>query len=184
MGVRMGLMATILAIAVTAPAADAKPSREDIQGAIMQQLQQAKTPADHQWENRLLIVGREGASELQRKRDGSRFSRVFDRRASGLAERKLIVFDDYAQRPEMRAVPAISLAVGADGVASLNMLQLSAFEHMRPAEGEGFQMILIGLDGEVKQRWDGPVSEEMVFAAIDAMPMRRSQVQTDAPAAE
>ena len=42
--------------------------------------------------------------------------------------------------------------------------------------GEGFQAVLIGKDGGEKARWTAPVDPQAVFADIDRMPMRRSEM--------
>lgn len=43
-----------------------------------------------------------------------------------------------------------------------------------------FHVLLIGKDGRVKLRHEKPVSAEELFATIDAMPMRRSEMQVKA----
>ena len=46
----------------------------------------------------------------------------------------------------------------------------------RLRRGEGFQAVLIGKDGGEKARWTAPVDPQAVFADIDQMPMRRSEM--------
>jgi hypothetical protein len=41
----------------------------------------------------------------------------------------------------------------------------------------GFQVVLIGLDGTVKQRWDSLPEAEDLFSIIDAMPMRQRELK-------
>ena len=38
---------------------------------------------------------------------------------------------------------------------------------------EDMRLTLIGLDGEIKERWDGVTDPLLIFDAIDAMPMRQ-----------
>lgn len=38
-------------------------------------------------------------------------------------------------------------------------------------------VLLVGKDGGVKERWDDQVDPQTVFALIDAMPMRRSEMR-------
>ena len=40
-----------------------------------------------------------------------------------------------------------------------------------------FEVILIGKDGGVKARWDGPADIDGVFALIDSMPMRQKEMK-------
>lgn len=41
----------------------------------------------------------------------------------------------------------------------------------------GFEILLIGLDGGVKLRQDKVIDAETLFARIDAMPMRRQELE-------
>jgi len=48
----------------------------------------------------------------------------------------------------------------------------------RDVLGEGnLSVTLVGFDGGVKERWDGVVDPQVVFDAIDAMPMRQRELQ-------
>lgn len=46
---------------------------------------------------------------------------------------------------------------------------------------EEFAVILIGKDGGEKHRWGRPVSAEIVYGLIDAMPMRQAEVNRQKP---
>ena len=46
---------------------------------------------------------------------------------------------------------------------------------------QGFEVLLIGKDGGVKLRQRQPVAAETLFATIDAMPMRRREMDKQAP---
>ena len=48
------------------------------------------------------------------------------------------------------------------------------------APADGWQLLLIGKDGGVKRRWSSRARVEEIFACIDAMPMRRSEVRARA----
>jgi hypothetical protein len=41
----------------------------------------------------------------------------------------------------------------------------------------GWQTALVGKDGGVKARWASPVDPDDIFALIDAMPMRRDEME-------
>jgi hypothetical protein len=40
-----------------------------------------------------------------------------------------------------------------------------------------FQVVLVGKDGHSTLQWSKPVSSEVLFAAIDKMPMRRDEMR-------
>ncbi len=44
-----------------------------------------------------------------------------------------------------------------------------------PIRDAKFEMLLIGKDGGIKQRWTGAVPLEDIFALIDGMPMRQAE---------
>ena len=44
-------------------------------------------------------------------------------------------------------------------------------------EPQGFEVLLVGKDGGVKLRQGQPVTAETLFAKIDAMPMRRREME-------
>lgn len=43
--------------------------------------------------------------------------------------------------------------------------------------GDAFQVVLVGKDGHIAERWSSPVSLSTVFALIDRMPMRRDEMR-------
>lgn len=54
------------------------------------------------------------------------------------------------------------------------------FEGLFKSDINELKVSLIGLDGEVKQIWDGVVEPQKVFDAIDAMPMRQRELKQEA----
>lgn len=86
--------------------------------------------------------------------------------AAGLKERDTIVI--LATRSEVALVP------GTEAVR----VPAEAIEQARQACGvkKGpAALVLIGKDGGVKSTWNGAVEPEVIFAAIDAMVMRRQE---------
>ncbi len=43
-------------------------------------------------------------------------------------------------------------------------------------EEKGFAVVLVGKDGSVKKVWKDPVDPKQIFTVIDAMPMRRDEM--------
>lgn len=65
---------------------------------------------------------------------------------------------------------------GADGAVSPNQKTDSLWERFDVSETE-FAFILLGKDGGVKLRSDGPVPPSEVFSLIDSMPMRQEEMR-------
>lgn len=52
-------------------------------------------------------------------------------------------------------------------------------EQSLETNGNDFSLILIGKDGGVKTRWREIVQPEVLFSAIDEMPMRQSEIEDE-----
>lgn len=86
-----------------------------------------------------------------------------------MAERRLVVEGPDAADP--RVAEQRRLLAGER--AGLDDRRLEVEERFsRP-----FAVALIGLDGGEKQRWTEPVPAATLFAAVDAMPMRRRELR-------
>ncbi len=48
-------------------------------------------------------------------------------------------------------------------------------------EGQGFRVVLVGKDGDVKRESSAPLSAVGLFGTIDAMPMRKQELRRRAP---
>lgn len=85
---------------------------------------------------------------------------------AGMAERDTVII--LATRENVEVAPGVEVVrVPADALA-----QARKACGVRPGPGA---LVLIGKDGGVKDAWNGPVEPEVVFAAIDAMVMRRQE---------
>jgi hypothetical protein len=116
--------------------------------------------AQFQWEKRLLVL-------LVEANDGSLTKQVdmLAQAQDGLAERDMIVL--AVQGNDVRSV-----------YGSTDGLDAQALRTNLGGDDAGpFEAVLIGKDGGVKQRWPQPVSTEELFAIIDAMPMRASEMR-------
>ena len=110
-------------------------------------------------------------------------------------KRVLLVFVPRADHPKVLAQEAM-LNANADGLAERHMTVIRVFadgrvavdttEHDRSAEtfyrrfgisDDAFRVVLVGKDGGVKLESGDVVSRDELFSLIDAMPMRRYEMQ-------
>lgn len=92
---------------------------------------------------------------------------LFNDQRSGFDERKTVVFTISGGREPMAFIGYASLPFGAG-----RDLQ-SKFS---PAP-QGLTVVLIGLDGTEKGRWQHPVDPQVLFDLIDTMPMRQEEAK-------
>ena len=120
----------------------------------------AQSLTDHIWENRLVIVFDQSASQSQLMSQ----QRLLDACADGLSERKIVTY--YVTKQS-------AYAKYGD---RLEEVDLDLFERV-VSVSEEFETILVGLDGGIKRRYDQPVACNDVFALIDSMPMRQAEIR-------
>ncbi len=104
------------------------------------------------WKKRVIILGANDTTNknLQRQME------IFTQDSVGMEERDLLV-------------------IGLEEAIKLNILDKSYAR--RPFPDSGYTFYLRGKDGGIKYESDNPVSLENLFAIIDAMPMRRSEMK-------
>ena len=115
----------------------------------------------YHWQNRIVLVFDQSLDTalLQKQRQW------LEQEHGGCVERALIVAylaRDGADTSEEWTIPVEEAA------------RLRAEMHMPSGQ---FQVVLIGKDGGVKRRWDGPVAPRDLFGVIDAMPMRQQEMR-------
>ncbi|EFL89658.1 DUF4174 domain-containing protein [Ahrensia sp. R2A130] len=117
--------------------------------------------ADLQWKNRILLMFAKSRSDasLDKQVDVLREVRP------ELRERDLIVLRT-AGNEETRA---------AIGYTSLNNGAARQLRQRFKPESSRLTIILVGKDGQEKQRWNRVVEPEEIFKIIDAMPMRQQE---------
>ena len=112
-------------------------------------------------------------------------------------KRVLLVFVPQSDHPEARAQETM-LDANAAGLMERHMTVIRAYadgrvhvdrtEHDGSAAtfyrrfgvpGDAFRVVLVGKDGGVKLESGDAVSRDELFALIDAMPMRRYEMQQD-----
>ncbi|MCG6205972.1 DUF4174 domain-containing protein [Rhodopseudomonas sp. HC1] len=108
------------------------------------------SPLDElRWKNRVIVVvAPAGNAAVEQQRQ------IYQAAAAGMSERGIVLRE----------------AVGDSDRARQIRSRLSA-------DGKRFQVFLIGKDGHTALSSDKPLSAEVLFAKVDAMPMRRDEMR-------
>ncbi|HAA32304.1 MAG TPA: hypothetical protein DCE56_37150 [Cyanobacteria bacterium UBA8553] len=116
----------------------------------------------YKWNNRLLLVfaPNEDSSAYQQQ------MQRFQGKQAQLSDRDLLVFELLAQ-----------------GISRINGQSITPKEAAQVRKrfnvgSQEFRVILVGKDGTAKRRDRTPVSPEVIFKEIDAMPMRRQEMNS------
>jgi hypothetical protein len=125
--------------------------------------------SQHEWEHRLLIVLAPEANHetLPRQRD------VLARHVDGFAERKLRIYTVTG-----RDAGRFQKEPGGDGMPLTEGSARELRDRFDVAP-DAFAVILLGLDGTEKRRETDPLSVDDLFRTIDAMPLRRAEMQRE-----
>lgn len=115
----------------------------------------------HQWNNRILLVFSDDKNDERLTKQ----MEILSEEKQGLAERKLLVyrFSENQFTTEFNTVWFSST------------LKTKKYK----SKFEDFKIVLIGLDGGVKMKQITILSTEKLFAIIDGMPMRRSEIRNN-----
>ncbi len=102
--------------------------------------------AGYKWKNRVLVILAPSDNDPQLKEQRASATAS----AAGFTERDLIVVTE----------------IGVEG----------PIHRKYGIRQSDFQVLLIGKDGHSTLRWPKPVGSEVIFSAIDRMPMRRDEI--------
>lgn len=129
---------------------------------LMTELQlNAQHFTQHQWQDRVILIHTPSSDEERWKNQ----LEILAADPTGLAERKLVVYqirDNHYRH---------GLSTQGDW-KKLTSPPADPF-----LSGEGFEIILIGLDGGVKLRQNELLPLAELFALIDGMPMRKAEIR-------
>lgn len=115
----------------------------------------------HRWEHRLLLIIATGADDAGYQKQIA----MLKDNETGLNDRKLIVYQIVPQAYQK-------------GVMGINRWTTSKkLYNDYSNKKDQFELILIGLDGEIKLRQASILSIEKLFGTIDNMPMRSSELK-------
>lgn len=99
--------------------------------------------------------------------------------------RVVVISAPRADDPRLRAQREVLAAVSAD-VVERDLVTVEAVGRDPPAEalrrrlrlpGDRFAAVLVGKDGGAKLSSDEPIPSRILFSTIDAMPMRRDEIE-------
>lgn len=121
----------------------------------------------HRWEHRLLLVfapsDRADALAVQEER--------FDGHDAGFRDRDLLFLTIYGgERGTLREEP------GSEARPLTEAAVRRLYDHFG-VPVDAFRVLLVGKDGTEKHRDAEPVTVQMVFDTIDAMPMRQQELR-------
>lgn len=114
----------------------------------------------HQWENRLfLIITKNLTSNIFKRQNEALASKTEE-----LKQRKILVYKIVPENYQLE-------------YSNKNIIQNDKiFKNYNKADSM-FKLILVGLDGGIKLEQTEFLSTEKLFAVIDGMPMRRSEIR-------
>ncbi len=112
----------------------------------------------YRWKNRLVLLLTDHPEDQALQKQ----LKVFESNLEGLKERKLEIIHLCPDQIRIWD-PAADILSKSDG---------QIYQKYR-SKSTSFEMVLIGLDGGEKLRTASPISLDRLFAVIDAMPMRR-----------
>ncbi|MEM9288183.1 MAG: DUF4174 domain-containing protein [Pseudomonadota bacterium] len=160
-------------------------TRVDV-SAIMKELTTNQVPIERfLGSHRLLIVGAPGMESGAVKKLLEEQFGVLSPLSAEAEDRRLLVLNDTTRQADANLdatvgatlLRRITLSGSEEKAAEVVMVDLRSRADIRPKIGGGWQVILVGLDGGVKQRWNRIVTEEDVFGLIDTMPMRQREMK-------
>jgi hypothetical protein len=117
---------------------------------------------DLTWEKRVLLI----FSPHDRHADYRQQVEILDAVDEGLRERDMAVIETFAD--DRVAIDGQPQEAGGSGF----------YRHFS-VDSDEFRVILVGKDGTVKLDRGGAVASAELFSLIDAMPMRRLEMQRD-----
>ena len=118
----------------------------------------------HQWKNRIILVLSVDADSDPYKTQIANLKQE----SKGCAERKLVLYEVLQNQVTQHHFEA------ADKKPSSTTSEL--FKELMN-KNDQFKVILIGLDGTVKEERSEPISSKELFEVIDSMAMRKSEMQ-------
>lgn len=120
----------------------------------------AQDLSKHKWENRLILLITDDENNPTFKSQIAEFSKDL----TGLNERKLIIY---------QVMPG-EYKTGLNGDNKKKSARL--YNDYKKTDA-GFEIVLLGLDGGIKLQQNELLQLEKLYATIDVMPMRRSEIE-------
>ena len=114
----------------------------------------------HQWKDRLLLV-------------------IFDSYENTALQKQLTLFKDTEKELIERKLLIYQITPSdyKEGLQSSKPLKGSSLYQQYNPEKKEFKLILIGLDGGVKETYFSPTPPAEIYGVIDQMPMRQQEIR-------
>lgn len=124
----------------------------------------AQDLASHRWNDRILLIKttRLESTTFQKQLE------EFQNDKSDFEERKLVVYQIVGNRFTINGYGKSKSSYSG----SVSKKVSTFFDEKNP-----FEVLLIGLDGQIKMRTTEMLTREALFGKIDAMPMRRNEAK-------
>ncbi|WP_170063310.1 DUF4174 domain-containing protein [Polaribacter porphyrae] len=115
----------------------------------------------HRWKNRVVLIFSDSKDDEKLQNQIN----ILSKEKEGLAEMKLLIYR-FSQ---------------GFFTTNFNTIWFSSTLKIRKykKKSEDFKIVLIGLDGGIKMKQTTLLSAEKLFAIIDGMPMRRSELRNN-----
>ena len=120
----------------------------------------------HQWKNRIILVFSDDAESASYKKQIADLKEE----KQGCTERKLLMY---------QVLPSQVRLNDFSGAKSEKWNSASDLFTEFMSKDEEFKVVLIGLDGSVKENRSEPMSSEELFKIIDGMSMRKAEMRKD-----
>ena len=120
----------------------------------------AQDLSKHRWENRLILIITDDENNSTFQSQVAEFRKDL----TGLNERKIIIY---------QVMPG-EYKIGLNGANKIKSDRL--YKDYKKSDS-GFEVVLLGLDGGIKLQQDELLPLEKLYAIIDAMPMRRREIE-------
>ena len=120
---------------------------------------QSQVLSTRQWKNRVLLIMSENPNDPLVKQQASLFSEDVEE----MKERKLIL---------LQVFPEFYLMGGDSAIRRTSAEVYFDYKSVK----KNFELVLIGLDGDEKMRRTELIRPDDLYAIIDAMPMRRQEM--------
>jgi hypothetical protein len=118
----------------------------------------------HKWEHRIiLIISNTKDSEVYKNQ-----IKELKKSPQGLIERRLIIY--HILPNQYKLVDYQNEKLNTDWISSPKLFKTYANEQL------DFEVVLIGLDGDIKFQQSELTSTSRLFEIIDTMPMRKSEI--------
>lgn len=122
----------------------------------------------HKWENRvLIIISKESKTDQLPELFLQQFNSVRDS-MDGCIDRKLLIYEVFPKRYKSSNLKKQESSGWIDDTSIFKFYN---------QEGKDFKIILIGLDGTIKETRNEPISSQELFSIIDGMFMRKAELR-------